>query len=94
MKRVRHRQARVVGAERCGAQACAVPGRQGAGVQDVGCNVERTVVVRDGELTRLTSALRAGVLRRAVSRWGTARKRGAAAHCSAWPTVQRIEGTE
>src|SRR5437867_7333775 len=44
-----------------------------------GCDFERTVVVRGAEQARFTSALRAGVLRRAVSPRGTAQKRGALA---------------
>src|SRR5437867_6367920 len=47
--------------------------------ESAGCDFERTVVVRGAEQARLTSALRAGVLRRAVSAWGTAQKRGALA---------------
>ena len=44
-----------------------------------GRDLERTVVVRGAEQARFTSALRAGVLRRAVSPRGTAQKRGALA---------------
>src|SRR5213592_1925850 len=55
--------------------------------ESAGCDFERTVVVRGAEQARFTSALRAGVLRRAVSSWGTAQKRGALAE------LQRYSGS-